>query len=404
MKTIVFIGCQQFGTSKEALAVARDMGYCVILFTEKKKQINPTAFPEVNHFVYLRDLFNFKKVQEEIEAFQQIGKEICACVSFIDPYISYTAELAKNLGLIELSIDALSIMENKINVKDTLKEHPSSSFYAVFHPDSSIHTFIEEHQAFLPLILKSPTSNGSKDVYLAETLEELESGLKWLQKKELPILVEEYLLGPQYLIEVLVHKGKAEIAGIIEQEFSEENPFIIIGYKFPALIEDEMHSKLINSVVEIIDQIGLKDGACHLEMRYVQGLWKLVEINPRMSGGTMNRIFEEGTGINLVKEILKMNLGKQFSLIPTRHQHVYAKYLTIGTSGRLLEVTGEELAWQYEGVKYVYVKPMMGKIVTVPYSMGNRYACVIAASESPESAKETAIAAAQELKFYLEPF
>jgi biotin carboxylase len=115
----------------------------------------------------------------------------------------------------------------------------------------------------------------------------------------------------------------------------------------------------------------------------------------------MNRIIEEGTGINLVKEILKMYLGEEPTFTQTRQFHVYARYLTIGSRGRLLKVTGKEQALMYDGVKYVYIKPLIGKILTSPYSMGNRYACIIAASESDEQAEATALAAAKEIKFYL---
>ncbi|KAB2329987.1 ATP-grasp domain-containing protein [Cytobacillus depressus] len=406
MKTIIFIGSNQFGTSKEALSVAREMGYCVVLFTDKRQHLQHHKFPNVDQIVYFHDLFDEIQVLEELEALKTSGKQLCACVSFIDPFVSYTARLAKKLGLLQLSADALAIMENKIKVRDQLKHLPTSPFYTVYESHTSIKDFTKKHELSVPLIIKSPVSNGSKDVFLAETTDELKQTLQSLhdQTPDLPILIEEYLKGPQYLVEVLVQNRKIEIVGVIEQETTYEDIFIIVGYQFPAQLKDDEYTSLIISVHDIIQKLGLKDGSCHLEMRNVHGAWKLVEINPRMSGGAMNRIIEEGTGINLIKEILKQNVGEEVSLTKTREVHVYAKYLTFETSGELLYVAGEDLAWEHDGVKYVYVKPLLGKIVTAPYSMGQRYACVIAAGNSPENAKATAISAAQELKFYLEPF
>lgn len=406
MKTIVFIESNQFGTSKEAITIAKRMGYCVLLFTAKRNPINTSTFPDVDHFVFFYSLFNKNKLIEEINAFQKNGYQICACLSFLDPYISYAAKLAKQLGLFGLSIEALSVMENKIFVRETLKGLSSSPFFAVFMPNTPINIFAKEYEPYLPFIIKSPASNGSKDVMLVKNLDELKKGLHSLQKKmqnPLPILIEEYLLGPQYLIEVLVHNGKTTIVGVIEQEILEGDAFIVIGYHFPASIKEEELSSLLECVNDIINQLGLTDGSCHLEMRLAQGGWKLVEINPRMSGGAMNIMIEEGTGINLVEEILKMNLGEQPSLEKTRNQHVYTQYVTINTSGRLLKVTGEERARNHKGIQYVYVKPVEGSILTIPFSMGNRYACVVAAADSAEQAKASAIEAAQEIRFYLEP-
>ncbi|MEH7343275.1 ATP-grasp domain-containing protein [Bacillus sp. JJ1532] len=406
MKTIVFIGSNQFGTSNEALRAAKEMGYCVILFTDKRRHLQHNKFPVVDQIVYFQNLLDKIRVLEELEALKTSGKHLCACVSFIDPFVSYTARLAKELGLFQLSADALAIMENKIKVRNQLKGHPTSSFYDVYDSHTSIKDFTKKHELSVPLIIKSPVSNGSKDVFLAETADEFKKTLQSLhdQTSDLPILIEEYLIGPQYLVEVLVQNRKIEIVGVIEQETTYEDIFIVVGYQFPAQLKNDEYKSLIKSVTEIVQQLGLKNGSCHLELRNVQGVWKLVEINPRMSGGAMNRIIEEGTGINLIKEILKLNVGEEVTLTKIREVHVYAKYLTFETSGELLYVTGEDLAWEHDGVKYVYVKPLLGKTVTAPYSMGNRYACVIAAADSAENAKTTAISAAQELKFYLEPY
>jgi biotin carboxylase len=122
-----------------------------------------------------------------------------------------------------------------------------------------------------------------------------------------------------------------------------------------------------------------------------------------MSGGAMNRIILEGTGINLVKETLKLYLGQDPILKATKKTHVYAKYLTINSRGRLVKVTGKNKASNYDGVKEVYVKPRKGAILTKPYSLGDRYAYVIATADNPEQAKEIALSAAKEIKFYLDP-
>ncbi|MGE8205260.1 ATP-grasp domain-containing protein [Heyndrickxia sp. NPDC080065] len=406
MKSIIFIGCYEFGTSREALTIAKEMGYFIVLLTNREKfKLKNHNLQDVDHLVFINNLLDEKSVTDEITKLKDNGLQICACISFIDPYISYTARLAKRLGLVEISENSLFIMENKIRFREKLKELSTSPFFTIIDFDTPIDQFVQKYISFLPLILKSPSSNGSKDVFLVDDTAKLEYRIRYLQKKypRQPILAEEYLLGPQFLIEVLVHNNEMTVVGVIKQEVINNGRFIVTGYQFPANLNDEDHMNLHVSIKSIIDQLGLSCGSCHLEMRYVQGDWKLIEINPRMSGGTMNRIIEEGTGINLVKEILKMHLGEQPSLKVTQQQHVYAKYLTIYSPGKLLKIVGTEQALEHKGVKYVYIKPKVGSILTPPFSMGYRYACIIASAESSEHAKQIALEASKKIKFYLEP-
>lgn len=406
MKTIVFIGSNEFGTSKEALTIAKEMGYFVVLFTDKSKLMtNNHGFSEVNQIIFMKNLMDEQQVIDHITKLKEEGKHICACLSFIDPFVSYAARISKSVGLARISVDSLYLMENKIKVREKLANLPITPFYIAFHFGDSPKVFEMKYKEHFPLIVKPPISNGSKDVLFVNSIEMLDDALILLQKKhpKSSLLIEEYLLGPQFLAEIVVYNNKITVVGIIAQEVIYNGRFIVIGYKFPARVNTDDYKNLCQSISSIVEQTGLTNGSCHVEMKLVQGEWKLIEINPRMSGGVMNRIIEEGTGINLVKEIIKMYLGEEPTLIETRKQYVYARYLTIGSRGKLLKVTGKELALMHDGVKYVYIKPLKGKILSNPYSMGNRYACIIAASESEEKAEAIALASAKEIKFYLAP-
>lgn len=404
MKTIVFIGSNEFGTSREALTIAKEMGYWVVLLTDKRKLMTfNLELSEAIQIVFMENLLDEKEVIEQIEELKKEGKQICACVSFIDPFVSFAAKIANHFCLAQISVDSLKLMEDKIMVREKLANLPITPSYTVFKSDDSPSKFAKKYKTFSPLIVKPPISNGSKDVLFVDTIEMFEEAIILLQKKHpnSSLLIEEYLVGPQYLIEIIVFNNELRIVGVVEQEVMYNGRFIVNGYKFPAKINADDYKNLYESMLSIIEQTGLTNGSCHVEMKLVQGEWKLIEINPRMAGGAMNRIIEEGTGINLIKEILKMYLGEEPTIIQTKQLNVYARYLTIGSSGKLLKVTGKEQALMHDGVKYVSIKPLKGKVLTSPHSMGNRYACIIAASESEELAESIALAAAKEIKFYL---
>ncbi|MDI2587153.1 hypothetical protein OR571_08575 [Psychrobacillus sp. NEAU-3TGS] len=183
MKTIVFIGSYKYGTSKEALKIAKEMGYCVVLCTDKTKRITSNSdFSEVDQFVLMEDLLDEQQMVEEITRLMEQGKHICACVSLIDPYVSYAARISKFFELAETSIDSLILMENKIAIREKLKNFPTTPFYTIFRSDDSLEKFEKEYKSLFPFIIKPPISNGSKDVLLVETIEKLVNALTLLKK------------------------------------------------------------------------------------------------------------------------------------------------------------------------------------------------------------------------------
>jgi carbamoylphosphate synthase large subunit len=159
--------------------------------------------------IYVENLIDKEMIFTIIKTLIEEQKQICAVISFIDPFVSLAARISVELGLFQLSTDALAIMEDKTRFRDHLKTLAVSPKFTVFQGEQSIQQCVEENQHHLPLILKSPVSNGSKDVLLVETISEFKAGLDYLTKKfpAIPVLIEEYLIGPQYLIEVMVKDG-----------------------------------------------------------------------------------------------------------------------------------------------------------------------------------------------------
>ncbi|WP_066320409.1 ATP-grasp domain-containing protein [Bacillus sp. FJAT-29814] len=408
MQTIVFIGSNKSGTSREALITSTEMGYYTVLLTDRKKFIQQRdEFPEVQRMMFVENLFEESNVFSIVHDLEQEGKQICAIISFIDPFVSYAGMLSQawGFGRGNLSIEALSVIEDKNRFRSHLKGLPVSPRFSVIPFDEPIDKLIKEFEGSFPVILKSPVSNGSKDVLLVHTFNEMREGFQLLKRRfpNQAVLMEEYLIGPQYLIEVMVVNGEISIIAVIEQEILNGQRFIITGYQYPAILSMEENETLEHAVISIIRELELINGTCHLEMRNVNDQWKLIEINPRMSGGAMNRIIQEGTGMNLVKETIKLFLGIEPNLEKSFMKFVYTKYLVVEAKGKLIKVTGKNRALKHEGIKEVFVKPKKGTVLREPQSMGDRYAYVIAVSDTEEGAKFAAITAASEIKFYLEP-
>ncbi|MCL2002575.1 MAG: ATP-grasp domain-containing protein [Oscillospiraceae bacterium] len=399
MKTIVFLGSHKSGSSYEAIRAADGMGYYTVLLTDRPSYIDKRLeFPHA-HSVRLCHLDDRDEIGGAIDRLVMERFDICAIVSFVDPHCLTASQMSGRYGLKGFSEAAVAAMLDKVKSRELLKRTPYSPFFHVSdNPALPLKAARE-----LPLVLKSPLSSGSKDVYPARTAEEYRKVFLLLKKQypSVPVLAEKYIDGPQVLIETLTAGGKTHIAAMVEQEVTFTGRFIITGYRMPAAPDDI--SPLGKAAKAIVRLFGMEDGPCHLELRQGRGGWVLIEANPRISGGAMNVLIQTAAGVDLAGETLKCALGLPFCVEPKCLRETYLQYITADEGGVLEKVTGKTAAQNSPGVERVYVKPKKGTVLSPPLSMGHRYAYVIATGASGEEAKANAKTAAEKIKFHLSP-
>ena len=403
MDSILFVETTKSGSSREAIKAAERIGYATVLLTENARFIDQREeFPEVTQMIHI-DRITEEAIREQIYAIQKLGLKLKGIFSFVDPFVSMTAHLANEFCDSKISADAYLKMEDKVLTRTALAKNEATPKFMIYETSANLKQFIIEQEVF-PLIIKSPLSKASRDVYLVEDRKEMMRVMKGMLKvhPDQQIVVEEYLDGPQYLVELVVVDGEHHLVAVIKQDIQKDLKFIITGYDFQLSLEKSLYDKLFKTIESICEDLGAKNVACHLELRYVRDTWKLIELNPRISGGAMNRMIEEAYGINLMEETLKLFIGEEMNLKKRHENHIYTHYITVNAYGTLLKVTGKNNAMKYEGVREVYVKPRKGTFMTPPTSMGNRYGYVIASGESASKAKQNALHAAKNIKFYIE--
>lgn len=94
------------------------------------------------------------------------------------------------------------------------------------------------------------------------------------------------------MIEACVYNGEVHIIAVLEQEISFLERFIVTGYSLLGEMDEAFYNDIYKTVCLILERFEMDNGSCHLEMRLINNEWKLIEINPRISGGAMNRIID----------------------------------------------------------------------------------------------------------------
>jgi biotin carboxylase len=404
MKTIVFIGCNKSGSSREAIKAAEKLGFFTVLITDRKIFLEKRFdFPDI-HQMILTKLSDYNGLKALIKEIQKQGKEVGAIVSFIDPLVHVAAKLSKELGFTKVSSDPVVKMENKLLTRELLKGLSVSPYYARYRKDDSLKNFINKQTGSFPLIVKTPISTGSRDVLFVEDKRKLEKSInKLIKRGNKEVFVEEYLDGPQYLVEACVYDGKVHIIAVLEQEITFFDRFIVTGYCLLGDMDEVFYRKIYKTVCLILERFKLKNGSCHLEMRMINKEWKLIEINPRISGGAMNQIIETAFGINLVEETLKIFLGQKPNFKKKHKRFVYAHYLTSNSTGTLINISGITRCSQIPGIEEVNIKVKKGDILYRPLSMGDRYGYILASADNKKEAIRIAKYAATKIHIHIEP-
>ncbi|NLV20565.1 MAG: ATP-grasp domain-containing protein [Syntrophomonadaceae bacterium] len=402
MQAILFLGTLKSGSSRDALRAAKKMGYYVILFTDRRSHLEQSNdFTEVDSMLpcNLRDL---QEIRLNIVKIQMRDIKVCAIVSFTEAHCLTACIMADEFGLHQFTCHAIKQMKNKIISREILSLTDYSPRFMAISASAAL-SDIEPLLGFpYPFVIKSPSSTGSANVFKINNRQELNYYLRHLQNKRPSesILVEEMLEGPQYLIEVLVHEKNVLIAAIIEQEVTFYQRFIITGYNLLLELPEKLQD-LPGAVAAIVKAHGMETGACHLEMRLVNQQWKLIEINPRISGGAMNKLIYLGLGVELTAETIKLALGQQPDLSPRYRRHIFVQYRIVAQGGILDKVTGMNRATKSAGVLEVFVRPRRGAYLRPPLSMLDRYAYVIATGASEDEARSNAKAAAMKIQFWM---
>ncbi|MHC8516641.1 ATP-grasp domain-containing protein [Sporosarcina sp. ITBMC105] len=401
MESILFIESARSGSSCEALAAATRLGFKPVLLTRKKQFLR--QFDESTQ-IYCVDHINERVIRNTIQALRQQGYTIRAIMSFVDPYVSMAATLSNEFCQSAISVEALKVLENKCETRNVLRTNATSITYEAFIPSAIQPSFYTAERSF-PQILKKAISNGSKDLFIIETAEQMEAVIDNIltMNSHEQWLLEEYVEGPQYIIELAVCKGIPTIIAIIQQQITHDVTFVVTGYEVCMSIKRKMYDELLTAVEDILRAIGLHHGTCHLEMRYTDLGWKLIEINPRIAGGAMNRMVEEGFGISIVEETIKLFIDEEPDFHKKKMQPVYTSYITLAKTGYLLQMEGAEQAKATPGMIEVHVSAAIGSLMMPALSMGCRYGYVMAKGNSQEEAKNRAEHAANLLTFYLEP-
>ncbi|PBB80017.1 hypothetical protein CK218_15245 [Mesorhizobium sp. WSM3879] len=212
-----------------------------------------------------------------------------------------------------------------------------------------------------PVIVKPAVGSGSIGVRLCCTFSELAEhtthllGGKHVWPSSPRILVEEFVLGPFYSVEIMGN----EVIGTVAVDFSPPPHFVFHKTTFPAPLADDDHERIAHLSLSSLRALGLGWGPTNMEFRWTKRGPVVIEINPRLAGALEPQLVQLASGVDLITEHIKLVIGEECDLRRSHSQTAAARFLVPDRDGILDWIDGVSRAAAVPGVAEVklYIQP-----------------------------------------------
>ena len=250
-----------------------------------------------------------------------------------------------------------------------------------------------------PAVVKPREGVASEDVVLVGDLAELVARVADIRERrpDATLVAEEYLAGPLHTYETLgdgteLRHVSSWRTTLGEPPYFTESRRDWVG-ALPAAVEEHLRAQLA--------ALGVGFGACHTEFVVQGDRARIIEVNYRLIGDTMDLICSELLGADLFEALLRVHLGERLPAhVPTAagvDRHVHIRYLTAEAPGTLVESPEPQTAGLPGGIVLGH-RRLREPGVTAPLHGTNRdYLSVVHAiaptAESASGAVEDFVAA-----------
>ena len=255
-----------------------------------------------------------------------------------------------------------------------------------------------------PCIMKPTDNAGSRGVVLCHSRDELEKAYEYSHHESRggAVIIEEYLQGPEFSIEVMVVDGKPHVLQITDKITTGAPHFVEMGHSQPTRQSKENREKIRDLAVRACKAVGINVGPAHVEMILTKDGPKMVELGARMGGDNITtHLVPLSTGIDMVGITIKLACGENVDLKPKFFKGSAIRYLE-AHGGIIKDIVGVEDAGKIPGVQEISIVHKIGEKIGELDSSTDRIGFVIAQAETVEKAVSICEKALNKVKVILE--
>lgn len=164
----------------------------------------------------------------------------------------------------------------------------------------------------LPVIVKPTSMAGSRGVRLVRDRADLDRWTAELAGYGYtgPVLVEEYLHGPEFSVETLTFGGRHHVVGITAKQTTAAPNFVETGHIHPAPLPERDRAAVADLVTALLEAAGYRFGPAHTEVILTPAGPRIVESQARLGGDRIPLLVEIATGLDIESAIFRALAGR----------------------------------------------------------------------------------------------
>ena len=208
---------------------------------------------------------------------------------------------------------------------------------------------------------------------------------------ELRMLVEEYVRGDEFSVELMSRGGERVFGNVTGKTLYPGDRPIELGHTVPADVPAELTERLLAETERVLASVGFGTGFVHCEWIVDDsGVPCLVECAGRMPGDGIIDLIEYAWDVKIVEAYLDLMRGLPVEGLPTTAPRAGAVWFLHPGAGEVLDVTGVEEAEAAADVLGVVVIVGKGDTIGELRSSWDRVALVEAGGPTAAEALRTA--------------
>ena len=284
-------------------------------------------------------------------------------------------EVADELGKAVNSPRSVALLNDKLAMRTLLRDKGISAVrFATAERWSDVAALLADFT--LPVVVKPSTLSASRGTYLLTDPADLPAWGEMLAAYHYdgPLLVEEYLRGPEFSVETLTVRGEHHVIGVTRKLLGPLPHFVERGHLFGAPDTAET-SRVAALAVELLDAVGYQCGPAHTEIILTGDGPRIVESQARLGGDKIPDIIRIAQGFDIKRAMFAALAGRAPGQCPTESVGHIA-YLSF-PSGSLRSVSGLDEARGLDFVDTLNFSFSVGDVLPETVSSKTRHGFVI---------------------------
>ncbi|MFL5330275.1 MAG: ATP-grasp domain-containing protein [Gemmataceae bacterium] len=364
---------------------------------------------KVSDLIVVEDIYDPDMVLKRI-AESDYHDRFAAILPATDYLTDVAAEVAERLSLRAVSLPAAQRGRNKDLARLAYCDaQVGSPDFRIIRKRSENETLLDAREAArqlrYPVVLKPTNCACSQMVKRVNHETELDTEVRhhlrfktsMLGLAVAPtILLEEYIEGPEFSVELFLNDGTVAFAAVTEKETTEPPYFVEIAHVTPAPIPDSWTASLVECATRATLALGFTYGPAHVELRMDGGKPGAVrpiimEVNARPGGDRIaTDLLRHAYGADLFDATLCYYLDRPIDIQKRTLGACAIRYLVPQRAGKIQAIRGLEDARRVPGVVECQVSGNEGCDVRLPQDSNDRLGYIITFADDPITARNLA--------------